>query len=159
MTTNHAVEILLKERQAVAADVADLNARLRENKAKMKELDEAIAQLGGECIADVPHTTRRISNGTTLRDLVLNQLPDEGADNGPSPNEIARILTNSGRETTNTSVSATLSRLKNDEGIVVKIDGQWFKKINAGNVIVAAEKNEGPAGPSDDGETSSGVFG
>lgn len=85
------------------------------------------------------------SSNLPHNDLVLAQLPYEGAESGPSPNEIAKILTDSGRETTNTSVSATLSRMKNDEGIAVKINGQWFRN-DAGAKNAAAQKETAPAG-------------
>lgn len=130
--TNPAITVLTQERDETAAEIERLSERLKEARAKQRSLDEAIAVLTGQ-----PVPERGRATGPTLNELILSLLSSEGP--GHSPAEIAESLTKGGRETTNTTVSSLLSRMKK-EGQAENREGRWFLPI---------ENDEGPdnAGP------------
>lgn len=121
MTTrpNHAVQVLLGERDTIAISIDKLQADLKEAKAALRSLDDAISQLTG-----APAPPLR-PDGPTLKELVLDQLDEV---DGKTPLEIANAISVTGRETTNTSVSSILSRLRAD-GLVDKNGDKWSKLL------------------------------
>lgn len=107
----------------MADEVTDYALKMRTCKEKLKELDVAIQQLGGT--QTLPPQSTGNSEKNSLRNLIIRSLPTEGR--GITPIELSKALTDNGRETKNTSVASTLSRLK-EEGIAEKIDGFWFRQ-------------------------------
>ncbi|RWP58003.1 hypothetical protein [Mesorhizobium sp.] len=118
---NHAVQVLLTERENISASIEKMQADLKDAKVALRSIDDAIAHLTG-----APATTAR-SEGPTLKELILEQL---SVDRDLTPLEIASALSASGRETSNTSVSSILSRLKAD-GLAEKAGDGWKKIENA----------------------------
>jgi hypothetical protein len=108
---NGAVEILMRERAQAQEQVKVLRARIR-------DLDSAISLLD----ASAANASRR-SQGD-LKQKVLAHLHELGG-SGATPKEIASAITSAGRQTSDQSVSSTLSRLKS-EGKVRNSSGQWF---------------------------------
>lgn len=156
MSENHALDTLIKARDEKVEEISELNARLREAKAALKDFDNAIESLGGgDLIEKSP--IKRNYGGPTLKELVIAMLPSSGS--GTTPKDIAETLTIAGRETNNTTVSATLSRLSNDEGIAEKRGGRWFlAKTNHGVVQESSlddKKGEVAASPLNINQTPS----
>lgn len=161
---NHAVQVLLNERETIVAGIERMQAELKDAKTALRSIDDAISQLTG-----VPSPALR-PEGPTLKDLILAQLDFE---RDQTPLEIASALTASGRDTSNTSVSSILSRLKVD-GLVEKTGEGWKKVRNAkGSDVSASEPFEelgpvgrergyppsAPEGSSPSGSTASHQFG
>ncbi|MER9080037.1 hypothetical protein [Mesorhizobium sp. M0220] len=130
---------MLNERETIVVSIEKMQAELKDAKASLRSIEDAISQLTG-----VPSPAAR-SEGPTLKDLILNQLE---FDRDQTPLEIANALTASGRETSNTSVSSILSRLKMDR--LVEKAGDGWKKIRdaKGPDVDASEPFEelGPVG-------------
>ncbi|WP_306025827.1 hypothetical protein [Oceaniradius stylonematis] len=138
--TNPAIAVLTQERDDTAASIETLTERLKEARAKQKSLDEAIAVLTGQ-----PVPERGRGSGPTLNDLIRDTLSADGM--GHTPAEIADLLTRNGRETTNTTVSSILSRLRKD-GQAENRDGRWFLPNGGGEDSAEAEpkQDQGPVG-------------
>ena len=122
MISNPAIDVLQRELEETDRHISDMAEALKSAKAKQKSLADALAVLTGQPAS--PHTSRSTGDsGPTLKEQILDFLAPDGM--GLSPSEIASLLTENGRETGNTTVSSTLSRMKK-EGIVVKRGGKWF---------------------------------
>lgn len=114
--------MLQRELEETDRQISQMTEALKAARVKHKSLGDALSVLTGQ--PELPHTSRSISdNGPTLENQILALLAPDGM--GLSPAEIANLLTENGRETGNTTVSSTLSRMKK-EGIVVKRGGKWF---------------------------------
>jgi hypothetical protein len=137
-TENPAVRVLEKEREVVASEIEDMQARLKEARHALRSIEDAIAMLTG-----APAPSMR-SDGPTLKELILEHLTGDGP--GKTPLEIANSLTAAGRETGNTTVSSILSRLKG-EGAVEKRNDRWFKTNAKGPGLMPGPFDEelGPA--------------
>jgi hypothetical protein len=109
---NGALEILRRERDDAAEQIRLLRVRI-------KDLDAAISLLEGQ-----PASAK---NGRATGDLKLSVLKklDEAGIAGGTPKELADKLTSEGRQTSDASVSSTLSRLK-AESKVANRNGRWF---------------------------------
>ncbi|MBF9052340.1 hypothetical protein GTA62_21555 [Roseobacter sp. HKCCD9010] len=94
---------------------------LRDAKEKRQALERTIAVYTGQ----PGHSgfDGNVSRGATLNDQILALLSKDRA--GFAPREIARLLTESGRETKNTQVSTRLYQMKK-AGLVAKLNGKWF---------------------------------
>ncbi len=122
MITNPAIDVLQRELDGTSHQIDELADSLRAAKAKQKSLEDALSVLRGHPVSS--QTSRTTPNGgPTLKRQILDLLTPDGM--GLSPAEIADLLTKNGRETGNTSVSSTLSRMRND-GVVVKRGRKWF---------------------------------
>lgn len=119
MITNPAIEVLQRERDQVATAIDEMSDLLKDARAKQKSIDEALALLTGQPIPE----RGKSGGGPRLNDLILDTLKVDGM--GQTPAEIAELLTESGRETANTTVSSMLSRMKKD-GEAENRDGRWF---------------------------------
>lgn len=136
-----AVAVLIAERSRVSEELDVLRTRMRDARATLKSLNDAIEVLSGN-VAEYDDIGER-----TLKDLILRFLPTEGE--GITPMEIADKINASGlrdRDTGNTTVSSILSRLKAD-GIAEKRANGWCLVVN--------EDEKGPdefssSGPSND---------
>jgi hypothetical protein len=109
---NGALTILKRERDEAAEKIRELRTRIR-------DLENAINVLQGQ--PPTVHPGRGVGD---LKKTVLNKLNDFGID-GATPKELAEALTRAGRQTSDASVSSTLSRLKNDS-LVANRAGKWF---------------------------------
>lgn len=109
---NGALDILKRERDDSAEQIRVLRARI-------KDLDSAIGILEGQPVS----TGNRRSSGD-LKGRVLSKLEELG-NTGGTPRELAESLTHDGRQTSDASVSSTLSRLKG-ESKVANRNGRWF---------------------------------
>ncbi|QND67083.1 hypothetical protein HB777_26260 [Mesorhizobium loti] len=114
---SHAVSILIAERGTLADRIEQLQSDLKEAKGNLRSLDEAIALLTG-----APAPSLR-PDAPTLKDLILEQL--DGIE-GKTPLEIANAISAAGRDTSNTSVSSILSRLRAD-GLADKDGDKWIR--------------------------------
>lgn len=121
MITNPAIDVLQRELEETDRHIADLSESLKSARAKQKSLGEALSVLTGQPSAAL--TVKAADGGPTLKEHISALLTPDGM--GLSPAEIAALLTENGRETGNTTVSSTLSRMKRD-GVVVKRGGKWF---------------------------------
>ena len=108
---NGALEILRRERIQAQEQMKALRTRIR-------DLDSAISLLD----ASAANESQRPQGD--LKQKVLAYLDGLDGD-GATPSQIASALTAAGRQTSDQSVSSTLSRLKND-GRVRNSNGQWF---------------------------------
>lgn len=120
MIQNYAVDVLQREMEENGCLIEKTAETLKFAKAKQKSLEEALEVLTGQPIITP-------ESGPTLKEQILELLTPDGM--GLAPVEIAAQLTESGRETGNTTVSSTLSRMKK-EGVVVKRGGKWFLPSN-----------------------------
>lgn len=109
---NGALEILRRERDEAAEQIRVLRYRI-------KDLDSAISVLEGQ-----PIPSRQGRGSGDLKLSVLKKLKEAGATGG-TPKELADALTREGRQTSDASVSSTLSRLKG-ESKVINRSGRWF---------------------------------
>ncbi|MBA3448641.1 MAG: hypothetical protein H0T56_13765 [Pseudaminobacter sp.] len=135
---SHAVQVLLTERETISASIEKMQAELKDAKSALKSVDEAIAHLTG---APAPNFRQ---DGPTLKELILEQISEEG---GKTPLEIAHAITTAGRETSNTSVSSILSRLRADK-LVDKTGDRWTKLSNAkGSDALTSEPFDQDMGP------------
>ena len=122
MITNPAIDVLQRELEETNRHISEMTEALKAAKAKHKSLEDALTLLTGQ--PALSHTSRSTGeSGPTLKDQILDLLATDRM--GLAPAEIARLLTEKGRETGNTTVSSTLSRMKK-EGVVVKHGGKWF---------------------------------
>lgn len=116
---NHAVQILIAQKSEISLEIEALQDRLREARAKVKSIDEALVRLGSD-------DTELLVGSKALKDLVAELV--ETHDEGLTPREISEKLSTAGRPTTPQSVSSTLSRLK-AEGVADSTpSGRWIKK-------------------------------
>lgn len=116
---NHAVQILIAQKAEISQEIEVLQDRLREARAKVKSIDEALVRLGSD-------ETELLVGSKALKDLVAELV--ETHDEGLTPREISEKLSTAGRPTSPQSVSSTLSRLK-AEGIADSTpSGRWIKK-------------------------------
>jgi hypothetical protein len=133
---NGAVEILVRERAQAQEQVKALRARIR-------DLDSAISLLDASA-ANASHRPQG-----DLKQKVLAHL--SGLDGrGATPKEIAAAITSAGRQTSDQSVSSTLSRLKG-EGRVRNSSGEWFA-ANEPDDSQSAESFSGTGVSADDFE-------
>lgn len=119
MVQNPAIAVLQRERDAAASRIDEMQAALKELRATLRSLEQAIVQLTGE----LPTKTVSAGAGPTLNEMILALLSVDGE--GHTPASIAETLTAHGRETQNTTVSSVLSRLKRS-GEAEKRDGFWY---------------------------------
>jgi hypothetical protein len=148
--SNAAVEILKDEKAKLASELEAHKEAVRSLNRKLREIDAAILHLVGDDDVVVSGITRQSrGTGPRLADLVAEALPREGV--GTTALEISKQLTKSGRETSNTTVSSILSRMRRD-GFAVKRGGHWY--------LAAEEKGSGekpePNSSSGDGDGSQG---
>lgn len=136
---NPAIMVLTHERDQTAAEIERLSDDLKEARAKLRSLDEAIATLTGQ-----PAPERGRGTGPTLNEQVSEVLQEKP---GKTPAEIADILTANGRETSNTTISSILSRMRK-EGEVENRDGRWFlsAEIEKGSDESEPQSSLGPVG-------------
>jgi hypothetical protein len=122
MITNPAIDVLQRELEETDRQISEMAEALKASKAKHKSLADALAVLTGQ--PALSHASRStVDSSPTLKEQILDLLAPDGM--GLAPAEIAHLLTENGRETGNTTVSSTLSRMKK-EGVVVKRGGKWF---------------------------------
>ena len=124
---NSAVEILLRERGQALDQVRELRARVR-------DLDAALTLLGHDVIE-----RSGSRGGGELKTKVLETLL--GASEGKTPKEIASAISQGGRQTSDQSVSSTLSRLKG-EARVTNQYGKWFLQIAESSDSAMARDDE-----------------
>lgn len=112
---NPAVWVLTQERDRASAELDRLQSEIKAVRYTLRSVEDAIAILTGQPAVARPE-------GVTLKELVMEQV--RATADGMTPLEIANAITLSGRETSNTSVSSILSRLKKDEAVYQKGD-RW----------------------------------
>ena len=112
----YVIDVLKRERAEAEARLAAIQDEQRQLRARVRELDDALARLG-----DTSPT--RSSRPGTLQDRVAALVAESS--NGTTALELAKRLTEEGRETANTTVSSILSRLR-QAGRVHKNGAYWF---------------------------------
>jgi hypothetical protein len=116
---DHALQILMSQKAAISLEIEGLQDRLREAKAKIKSIDDALLRLAGD-------DASLLVGSKGLKELVSELI--ETHHEGLTPKEISEKLSVAGRPTSSQSVSSTLSRLKG-EGIADSTSsGRWIKK-------------------------------
>ena len=119
-----AVAILTRERGAAVEKADSLNVELRELRARIKSLDDAIVVLTGH--RPEPRPTR--AGGGDLKSLVLLTLAAYGQE-GVTARELAEAVSLSRPNTSEPSVSSTLSRMKGEDGTCDNRHGKWYIKV------------------------------
>lgn len=117
---NVAVLILRAERDRKASDLEAANIAVRDLKAAIKSIDEAIATISGAPIPEANHKPR--SSGESLKIVISRIVTDEP---GLSPSDISDRLLAIGRGTDMNTILGTLSRAKK-EGLIHKDGRVWF---------------------------------
>lgn len=117
-----AIDILMEERQVALTKVDEMVAAARELKARLRDIEEAIATLQGKPLE--PRSSRAAPGD--LRARITHALRNAGTQ-GTTPKNIAISLTEVGRPTNESSVQSTLSRMKS-ESLVENVNGRWFIK-------------------------------
>lgn len=123
-----AIEILRRERESAADEAKALRMRV-------KQLDAAIELLEGSAAAKAT-----VKAEGDVKTLVMDALIGAGKD-GMFAKDIATLLTEGGRKTSEASVSSTLSRLKAVQKVFNE-KGMWFAASGALNLEVRDEYDE-----------------
>lgn len=131
---NGAVEILKRERLQAQEEVKVLRARIR-------DLDSAISLL------DATAASESSRPQGDLKQKVLSHLIAV-AGGGATPSQIASAITAAGRQTSEQSVSSTLSRLKG-EGKVRNASGSWFAANGPDDSQIHESRPDVIVGPDD----------
>jgi len=139
---DHATLILTQERDACAARLANMEAAVRQERAKFRSLEDALIRLGVSIEPANKTNSARLFNGLTLKDMVLTILDEAGR--GLKTSDIKENLDSQGRVTDANSVMSTLSRLKTDGAAVKGTDGLWYSSIGRS---VPQEVDETPVDP------------
>ena len=121
MSENPAIEVLARERDAAAADAERLSAQVRELRTKIRALEDAIRRLQPEEGEEMAAPT---GGAGTLNERVVEHLRFDGE--GETPQSIADAITAEGRDTSNTTVSSILSRLRK-AGKAEKRGSRWYR--------------------------------
>jgi hypothetical protein len=129
---NGALEILKRERDDASEQIRLLRTRIR-------DLDSAIAVLEGQ-----PAISRGGRPAGDFKASVLKKVRDAGSA-GATPKELADSFTREGRQTSDASVSSTLSRLKG-ESLVSNRNGRWFAASSDSSPDSIESLSEVPAG-------------
>ena len=145
---DNVLSILDRERVAAQFRVDELSVEMRDLRQRVREIDDAMAVLSGHTPALRPVR----GSGGKLQTLILACLKAYGA-GGANVREIAASLAADGRETSEPSVSSTLSRMKS-EGDVENRNGKWFApnddygvtESQGGAVAHHRQENEAPSG-------------
>ena len=120
------VQILAKESDLISKQISQKLAELKDLRQKKREIEDGISMLGG----DTPDIFRE--RKTTIRgglsDTIVDCLPSVGQ-TGYTTSDIVEALKLVGFLTKKTTVSSTLTRLK-DAKRVQNIDGKWFNTKN-----------------------------
>jgi hypothetical protein len=132
---NGALEILRRERDDAAEQIRALRVRIR-------DLDSAISVLEGQ-----PVQTRHGRAPGDFKVSVLTRLKELG-EQGGTPKELAASFIRDGRNTSDASVSSTLSRLKG-ESKVSNRNGRWFAVNSDGDSQTAPASELGSNLPPD----------
>jgi hypothetical protein len=141
-TTKEFAELRIK---AILTQMTDLRKEL----AALRALKNS---LSGR--APVNTVSRRASNkGPTFQDMIVDVLNDQPSNGAEALKIIELIKAKHGKEIARSSISPQLSRLKQRD--VLTLDNNIWSLTEK----YKAEKNEGPAGPSDDVEASSDLVG
>ncbi len=120
---DNVVAILNRERATAMERLDALTAEGRDLRQRVREIDNAVTLLNGH----TPVVKPSRASGGSLQALVLECVKTYGAD-GVTAKDVAASLTAGGRETSEPSVSSTLSRMKQDGGVENR-NGKWFAKI------------------------------
>lgn len=115
---------------------AQAQEQVKALRAQIRDLDSAILLL------DASAANANQKPQGDLKQKVLAHLHDLSG-TGATPSQIASALTSAGRQTSDQSVSSTLSRLKG-EGKVRNSSGQWF----AANEAADSQSGESHPSPS-----------
>lgn len=137
---NAAVEILQSERDKISTEIEAHREAARSLGKRLKEIDGAIAQL---CQGGAPKEETRAPGGSssTLTEMVGVALSEFGE--GTTALEIAEYLSASGRDTTNTTVSSILHRMKK-AGTATKMGSKWFAVVHEkGSAEAEPDSNAG----------------
>jgi hypothetical protein len=119
---DNVVAILNRERATAMERLDALTVEGRDLRQRVREIDNAVTLLNGH--TPVVKPSRASAGG--LQVLVLDCVKTYGAD-GVTAKDVAASLTVGGRETSEASVSSTLSRMKQDGGVENR-NGKWFAK-------------------------------
>ncbi|MBX9882848.1 MAG: hypothetical protein K2X73_12835 [Sphingomonas sp.] len=122
MTTNPAVALLEREREAIRAAIAEAEVKLRTDRATLRSIEEAISTLSGGAAAAAQDTQPH--NGTRLKDTVLEVIGS--LTGGGTTAVIQKGLADRGRPTDVNSLLSTLSRLKAAGLIHKRSDRLWY---------------------------------
>lgn len=117
------VAILIRERATAVERCDALSSELRELRQRVREIDDAVALLSGH----TPCARPPRASGGDLKALILACVQTYGRD-GVTARDVAASLTAGGRETSEPSVSSTLSRMKAEREVENR-HGKWFAKI------------------------------
>ncbi|MBD8892096.1 hypothetical protein [Roseibium litorale] len=148
--SNAAINILKDEKARLVSELDAHKEAVRDLNRKVKEIDAAIFHLIGDGDVPVTESARQPrGSGPRLANLVAQALPRDGA--GTTALEISKQLTDAGRETTNTTVSSILSRMRKD-GTAVKKNGFWYLATDEKGPDETSE----PFSSSGDGDGSQG---
>ena len=133
------VSILQRERASAQSRLDELSTEARDLRQRIREIEDAISVLSGHVSAPRPLK----SFGGNLQSLIMSHLASAGTA-GSTARDIAAAIRADGRETSEPSVSSTLSRMKGD-GEVENRQGRWFAKIEIqGGVVSEPDKVEAP---------------
>src|SRR5690606_35067860 len=117
-------------------------AALRKEYKEIQAAEAAVSNVIGTAV----NSRKSASGEPTIKDMVVAVLQERGS--GADALEIIDLIKEMyGKEIPRPSMSPQLSRLKTDG--VLKLDGKTWDLV---------EKNEGPAGPSDDVDASSDLM-
>lgn len=111
-----ALDILKRERDEAAEQI-------RLQRGRIRDLEMAIGILEGQ-----PPQSKHVRAPGDFKLSVLNKLKEAGSQGG-TPKELADSFVREGRQTSDASVSSTLSRLKG-ESKVINRNSRWFAVIS-----------------------------
>jgi hypothetical protein len=146
MTQQTTQEFITSRSKAILKQIQDLRQEL----AVLRALKTS---LSGKSIITAASQYSRNQGGMTFQDMIVDVLNDQPNKNAEALKIIELIRVKHGKVIQRTSISPQLSRLK-FKGVLYLRDNIWSLTEK-----YKAEKNEGPAGPSDDGDTSSDLLG
>ena len=121
---HEAVAILKREKDVAIARADAIAVELRELRATIKTIDDAIAVLTGHRPDPKP---MRVAAGE-LKSLILQTLTAYGQ-TGATAREIAESVSLTRSSTSEASVSSTLSRMKNEDNTCDNRQGKWYLKV------------------------------
>lgn len=145
MSMNPAISVLVAERKSLLASIKEAEVTLREKRAALRSIEDAIAQLGGGDSGSEQEPQRPAMVGKSMREMIEQMLRQ--SPNGLRTTEIAERLQVIGRQTTVNSVLSTLSRLRHLNVIGKGDDGNWHYETGPFSITLNKESPE-DSGPS-----------
>jgi hypothetical protein len=115
-----AIQILEHEKSSAQNRLEELSLEVRSLRQRLRDIEDAIQILGGQQSI----TPQQTGTGSKLRELILLSLNESGV-KGATVKEVANALVLRGRDTSEQSISSTLSRMKNDDEVENR-NGKWF---------------------------------